>query len=239
MAEEKQKVGISRRDFLKDAGMVVGGATIGSMAFLSACKSTASSTITVTGPPVTTTLSKFIDPIDGTEWPTLAALQAHFAAAHPGLTLSDNVVALNVNGVNYNLWVKPSWPLAYVLREKIGLFGTKVACDMGQCGSCAILVDGVPMFSCLMLAIDAGGHNLMTVEGLSDDGVTLNALQQKFVTNDAYQCGYCTPGILMTATALLASTPQPTADQVRAALAGHVCFCGNSIRLVNTIVGGV
>jgi carbon-monoxide dehydrogenase small subunit len=110
---------------------------------------------------------------------------------------------------------------------------------MGQCGTCTILVDGVPMFACLMLAIDAGGHKLMTVEGLSDDGVTLNPLQQKIVNNDAYQCGYCTPGFLMAATALLASTPQPTADQLRAALAGHVCFCGNSIRLVNTLVGGV
>jgi len=79
----------------------------------------------------------------------------------------------------------------------------------------------------------------MTVEGLSDDTVTMNPLQAKIVANDAYQCGYCTPGFLMTTTALLASTPNPTADQLRAALAGHVCFCGNSIRLINTLTGGV
>jgi aerobic-type carbon monoxide dehydrogenase small subunit (CoxS/CutS family) len=238
MPQEENKAGISRRDFLKDAGLVVGGATVGSMAFLSACGKT--TTTTVAGPTVTTTstLSKFVDPIDGTEWPTLTDLQNHFNAAHPGLALSNNVITLNVNGVDYNLWVKPTWPLAYVLRDKLGFNGVKVGCDMGQCGSCTILVDGVPMFACLMLAIDSAGHKLMTVEGLSD-GVTLNPLQQKFVTNDAYQCGYCTPGILMTSTALLATTPKPTADQVRAALAGHICMCANWITVVNTLTGGV
>jgi carbon-monoxide dehydrogenase small subunit len=79
----------------------------------------------------------------------------------------------------------------------------------------------------------------MTVEGLSDDGVTLNPLQQKFATNSTFQCGYCTPGILMTATALLAANPKPTADQVRAALSGHICMCANWIRVVNTLTGGL
>jgi carbon-monoxide dehydrogenase small subunit len=239
MPEEGKKVGISRRDFLKDAGLVVGGATVGSMAFLSACSKSTTATATVTPPPVTTTLSQFVDPIDGSTWPTLSDLQAHFAAAHPGLALSDDVVTLNVNGTDYNLWVNPIWPLSYVLREKLGFFGVKVACDVGQCGSCTILVDGVPMFACLMLAIDSGGHKLMTVEGLSDDGVTLNPLQQKFATNSTFQCGYCTPGILMTATALLAANPKPTADQVRAALSGHICMCANWIRVVNTLTGGL
>ena len=179
MPEKEKNTGISRRDFLKDAGLIVGGATVGSMAFLSACSKTTTVTSTITGPPVTTTLSQFVDPIDASVWPTLAALQTHFAAAHPGLALSDDVVTLNVNGTDYNLWVNPIWPLSYVLREKLGFFGVKVGCDVGQCGSCTILVDGVPMFACLMLAIDSGGHKLVTVEGLSDDGVTLNPLQQK------------------------------------------------------------
>ena len=239
MPEEEKNKGISRRDFLKDAGLVVGGATVGSMAFLAACtNSTTTVTTTSAGPTITTNISKYVDPIDGSVWPTLADLQAHFSAAHPGLALSDDVLDLNVNGADYNVWVKPTWPLAFVLREKLGFLGVKVGCDMGQCGSCTILVDGVPMFACLMLAVDAGGHKLMTVEGLSD-GNTLNPLQQKFVANDAYQCGYCMPGILMASTAMLAATPKPTADQVRAALAGHICMCANWIRVVTTLTGGI
>lgn len=236
MSEEEKKVGVSRREFLKDAGLVVGGATVGSMAFLSACSKT--TTVTTASAQITTTVNQYVDPIDGSVWPTLAALQSHFAAAHPGLSLSDDVVTLNVNGTNYNLWVKPTWPLAYVLREKLGFFGVKVGCDLGQCGSCTILVDGTPMFACLMLAIDAGGHKLTTVEGLSD-GINLNPLQQKFVANDSFQCGFCTPGILMASTALLAANPKPTAAQVRAALGGHICMCANWIRVVTTLTGGL
>lgn len=240
MPDEVKKSGISRREFLKDAGLVVGGATVGSMTFLSSCGKTTTQTVTLPGTTVTTTqtVSKFIDPIDGTEWPTLDAMKAHFSATHPNAVLSDNLVILNVNKVDYGVYVNPTWPLTQVLREKLGLFGTKLACDMGQCGACTVLVDGVPMFSCLMLAIDAGGKKITTVEGLSD-GITLSPLQQKFVTNGVYQCGYCTPGILMTTTALLASNPKPTADDVREALAGHMCMCANWIRTVNTIAGGV
>jgi len=240
MPDEVKKAGISRREFLKDAGLVVGGATVGSMTFLSSCgkTTTVTNTATVTQPAVTTTLSKFIDPIDGTEWPTLDAMKAHFNAVHPGAVLSDNLTVLNVNGVDYGVYIKPTWPLAMVLREKLGFLGVKTGCDMGQCGTCTILVDGAPMYACLMMAIDSSGKKITTVEGLSD-GIKLSPLQQKFVDNDAYQCGYCTPGILIACQALITAKPKPTADDVREALAGHICMCANWIRVVNTVTGGV
>jgi len=236
--EEKKKSGLSRREFLKDAGLVVGGATIGSMAFLSACGGTTTETKTVTSPPVTTTISKFIDPIDGTEWPTLADLQAHFAAAHPFASLT-NLVTLNVNGLDYTLQVDDMDTLAFVLRDKMGLFGTKVACDYGQCGACTVLVDGVATFSCLTLAIEAGGgKKIQTIEGLSD-GITLSPIQKKFYDNDAFQCGYCTPGFIMAGQGLLNANAKPTADDARLAISGHICVCGNYKKVVDAITGGV
>jgi aerobic-type carbon monoxide dehydrogenase small subunit (CoxS/CutS family) len=239
MSEEK-KTGISRREFLKDAGLVVGGATVGSMTFISACKSTV--TETVTKPAVTTTsvqtVTKFIDPVDGTEWPTLEALKAHFNAVRPMAQLSSTFTTLNVNGTDYALQVDEMDTLIWVLREKLGLFGTKMGCDAGQCGTCTVLVDGVPMFACVLMANELAGKKILTVESLSD-GSNLSKLQQKFIDNDAFQCGFCTPGILMAATALLAVTPKPTADDVREALAGHICCCTNFSSVVSTITGGV
>ena len=240
--EEKTKKGVSRREFLKDAGLVVGGATIGSMAFLSACNgSTSTVTTTVTGQggtgTSTSTVSKYVDPIDGTEWPTLADLQAHFASAHPYAS-ATNLITLNINDVDYTLQVKDTDTLNGVLRDKLGLFGTKVGCDMGQCGSCTVLVDDVPTFSCLALAIEMTGKKVNTVEGLSD-GITLSPIQQKFYDADAFQCGYCTSGFIMAGQGLLKTNPTPTADDARMAISGHICVCGNVKKVVDAITGGV
>ena len=250
MSEEEKKTGLSRREFLKDAGLVMGGATIGSMAFLSACNGgsatatntvtntvTATTTVTATGSGSTGTTSKFIDPIDGTEWPTLADLQAHFAAAHPYAAAVD-LITLNINDVDYTLQVKDTDTLAVVLREKLGLFGTKVPCEMGQCGGCTVLVDDVPTFSCLALAIEMTGKKVTTIEGLSD-GVNLSPIQQKFYDADAFQCGYCTGGFIMAGQGLIKTNPTPTADDVRLAMSGHMCICGNYKKVVDAITGGV
>jgi aerobic carbon-monoxide dehydrogenase small subunit len=237
MSEEKRS-GISRREFLKDAGLVVGGATVGSMTFLSACSST--KTETVAGPTVTSTqtVSKYIDPIDGSEWASLDALKAHFNAVRPMAQISNTFTTLNVNGVDYGLQVDDMDTLIWVLREKLGLFGTKLGCDAGQCGACTVLVDGVPMFACVLMANELVGKKIQTVEGLSN-GATLNKLQQKFFDNEAFQCGFCTPGILMASTALLAANAKPTLDDVREALGGHVCCCTNFTKVITTVAGGV
>jgi aerobic-type carbon monoxide dehydrogenase small subunit (CoxS/CutS family) len=153
-------------------------------------------------------------------------------------TTPSDIVSLTVNDKDYKVQVQPHWPLSFVLRDRLGLFGTKVGCETGQCASCTVLADGVPVLSCLLLAMDAAGKKITTVEGLSD-GITLNPLQQKFYDQEAFQCGFCTPGILMASTALLASNPKPTIDDVREALGGHICACTNFTKVVNAVTGGV
>jgi len=242
MIEEKKKSGLSRRDFLKDAGLIVGGATVGTMTFLNACKSNAATTITttVTPPPVTTTVSSavtsYVDPVDGTTYSTVAALKAHFNAVHPNADAT--LVAFNVNGTGYAFQVKPYWSLSEVLREGLSLFGLKNGCMMGECGACTVLLDGVPTFSCLILAIEMEGRSVVTVEGLSNTGA-LSPVQQKFYDTEAVQCGFCTPGFIMAAQGLLSVNAKPTLADVRLALSGHVCMCGNLHRTVNALVGGL
>ncbi|RJO62339.1 MAG: (2Fe-2S)-binding protein [Dehalococcoidia bacterium] len=242
--EKKNSTGqISRREFLKDAGLVIGGATVASLPVLSACggggTTTVAKTVTTTLPGTTTTVtqSKFICPLDATEYPTLDALKAHFAAAHPGATLPP-YTKLNVNGVDYNLVIPGHWTLAWTLREQLGLFGTKIGCDMGQCGACTVLADGIPVFACIMLANEAQGKKILTIEGLSD-GIKLNPIQQKFFDIEAVQCGYCTAGFVMAAQGLLNAIPKPTEDDVRLGLSGHLCMCQNFKKSVAAVVGGV
>ena len=236
--EEKKKSGISRREFLKDAGLVVGGATVGSMTLLNACKSGGGTTVTVTAPPVTTTtnITSYVDPIDGTTWPTSAALKAHFNAVHPNADAT--LVAFNVNGVGYAFQVKPYWSLSEVLREGLNLFATKNGCMMGECGACTVLLDGVPAFSCMTLAIEMEGRSVTTVEGLSTGG-GLSPVQQKFYDGEVFQCGFCTPGFIMAAQGLFNVNPKPTLADVRLALSGHLCMCGNLHRTITALVGGL
>jgi carbon-monoxide dehydrogenase small subunit len=237
--ENEEKKGISRREFLKDAGLVVGGATVGSMAFLNSCKSSTAETVTVTSPPVTitaTAANKYVDPIDNTEHASAAALKAHFNAVHPNA--DTTLVTFTVNGVGRGFQVKPYWSLARVLRDNLGLFALKEGCNLGECGTCTVLVDGQAMLSCMLLAVEMEDKVVLTVEGLGPTGV-LAPLQKKFYELEAHQCGFCTPGFIMVAQGLLNVTPKPTLDQVRLALSGHVCMCGNMHRTVNAIVGGV
>ncbi len=221
----------------------MGGATIGSASLLAACGSdtttqtitnTTTTTSTVTS---TTTVTNYICPVDSQKFSSLADLQDHYSTEHAG-NQAENIVTLNVNGKAYALIVEPWWPLAYVLRDILGFYSIKLGCDMGNCGTCTIQVDGAPMFSCLMLAVDCDGMEITTLEAMSD-GINLDPVQQAFYDYDAYQCGYCTPGLIMAAEALIKKNPKPTAEEVQEAFSGHLCFCANMTKQVECLVGGV
>ena len=140
-------------------------------------------------------------------------------------------VALNVNGDVLKLHLEPRVTLLDALRNYSSLTGAKEGCDRGTCGACTVLSDGKPVYSCMTLAIEAQGHAITTVEGLAKNGQLTN-VQHAFLEKDALMCGYCTPGFLMSVTALLNQNPRPTADEVRHACAGNVCRCGTHPRIL-------
>jgi len=134
-------------------------------------------------------------------------------------------IDLLVNGQPHRLTVESRWSLLFVLREKLGLAGTKVGCERGECGACTVLIDGVPRYSCMTLAVEAQGSQIVTIEGLMS-GEELGPVQQAFVAHDALQCGYCTPGQIMSAEGLLRRNSNPTADEIRMGMSGNLCRCG-------------
>ncbi|MBW7851339.1 MAG: (2Fe-2S)-binding protein [Rhodospirillales bacterium] len=137
---------------------------------------------------------------------------------------NSRLIALCVNGEWHEVTVKPRHMLVEVLREMIGLTGTKDGCEQGTCGACTVLLDERPVLSCMTLAADCDGRQLRTVEGLAE-GEKLSVLQQAFLDQGAVQCGFCTPGMLLSATALLERTPKPTTDEIKKALEGNLCRC--------------
>ena len=136
-----------------------------------------------------------------------------------------SVVTLVLNGREWSGSAPEGATLAEVLREQVGLTGTKIACAEGTCGACTVLVDGRAVLSCILLATQAEGSTVTTIEGLGDEGA-LSVLQRAFVEEDALQCGFCTAGQVVSATALLAEVPRPTREQVRHAMSGNLCRCG-------------
>ena len=144
-------------------------------------------------------------------------------------------IQLQVNGRATEIEVEDRWTVAELLRDHLDLTGTKIGCDRGECGACTVLLDGAPIYSCSYLAVWTAGRAIETVEGLATAG-GLHPLQQAFIAHDAPQCGFCTSGQLMTAAALLAENPAPSADQVRTALTGNLCRCSNYNRYVEAVV---
>ena len=143
-------------------------------------------------------------------------------------------ITLNVNGTDHQIEVDHRWTLLRVLRDVLGLTGAKRGCDRGECGACTVLVDGDPVCSCSMLALQVGGRQVRTVEGLGDAN-SLNVLQEAFLAEDGGQCGFCTPGFIMSATALLESNTDPTEDEIRAALVGNICRCTAYGRIIESV----
>ena len=134
-------------------------------------------------------------------------------------------IELSVNGGDYRLLVEPRWSLLFVLREKLGLTGTKVGCERGECGACTVLIDDVPRYSCMTLAAEAQGSRITTLEGLMH-GEELGLVQQAFLEKDAFQCGYCTPGQIMAVEGLLIANPEPSPEEIRRGVSGNLCRCG-------------
>jgi aerobic-type carbon monoxide dehydrogenase small subunit (CoxS/CutS family) len=144
-------------------------------------------------------------------------------------------ISLTVNGVSYGVDVEDRWTLVELLRDQLDLTGTKIGCDRSECGACTVLMDGKPVYACCQLAVWADGADVQTVEGLAHNG-RLSPLQQAFIDHNAPQCGFCTPGQLMTATALLNTVPRPDAAQVQQALVGNLCRCSNYNAIVEAVV---
>ena len=146
------------------------------------------------------------------------------AQTHIEPTVRSRIIELSVNGERHEIVVKPRDTLVEVLREKIGLTGTKEGCEQGACGVCTVLLDGRPVLGCLTLAVECDGRSVRTVEGLAQ-GDQLSPIQQAFLDQGAVQCGYCTAGMLMSATALLEHNPKPSVPEIKKALEGNICRC--------------
>jgi aerobic-type carbon monoxide dehydrogenase small subunit (CoxS/CutS family) len=143
-------------------------------------------------------------------------------------------LTMTLNGQEVTLEIEPSDLLAYVLRDRLGLTGTKIGCDEGECGACTVILDGQAVDSCLLPAMKADGCEVVTVEGLAKGG-ELDPLQQAFIDKGAVQCGYCTPGLLMSARALLDENPHPSEQEVKDAIAGNLCRCTGYLKIVEAI----
>ena len=143
-------------------------------------------------------------------------------------------IAIEVNGQTHDLEIDTRWTLLHVLREELGLTGAKRGCDRGECGACTVLLDDIPVNACMTLAATVSGRRIRTVEGLSSPD-SLHPIQQAFLDNDGGQCGFCTPGFLMSATALLEDNSSPTDDDIRSALAGNICRCNAYGRIIESV----
>jgi len=157
-------------------------------------------------------------------------------------TMTMHTITLTVNGFKEYLHVPSNMTLLQMLREELALTGTKNGCEAGECGACTVLVDGEPVNSCMMLAVEADGREVITVEGLALEGLRpepvegqLSPLQQALVAHNAVQCGFCTPGVLISAHALLERNPQPTEHEIREALVGNLCRCTGYLRIVQAV----
>ncbi|QJT09374.1 (2Fe-2S)-binding protein [Oceanidesulfovibrio marinus] len=144
-------------------------------------------------------------------------------------------VSITINGRVYRLLVEPRWTLLYVMREQLGITGPKEGCGRGECGACSVLIDDVPRYSCLTLAVEASGKRVESTEGLLGPNEELGPVQEAFLEEDAYQCGYCTPGQVVAAEGLLRKNPQPSLEEIRIGMSGNLCRCGTYNHIFNAV----
>ena len=149
--------------------------------------------------------------------------------------MKREIANFKINGRPYEVLITPNMTLSELLREQLDLTGTKLGCGVGECGSCTVLIDGKPMLSCSSLAIAVRDKDILTIEGLSK-GTQLHTLQQAFINSGAIQCGFCTPGMIMTAKALLDENPNPTRQQVKEGLGGNLCRCTGYVKIIDAVM---
>jgi len=253
MSEETKKTPrtISRREFLRDAGIVVGGTAVSSAFFLSACGEEvevtktvtttapgATSTVTKTAADNTVTVTKYTCPVCNQEFDSLEALKAHFDSVHDAgseAIAKKKTITLTINKQEYEIAVETGWTLQDLIHDKLSIISPKDMCfGYGACGSCSVIVNGRPVLSCMMLACECNGVTIETAEGIANDGNP--QLIEAYSRNHAMQCGYCTPGFVVTAKALIDRKPKPTEDDIREALAGNICRCGDYVAHIKAIL---
>ncbi len=215
---KSEGAGLNRRNFLKSAGVAVAGGTLSAGLALTPGSAAAAE------PVVPSTLTNFRCPVCAKDFSTFDMLKGHFAQAHPGAVLPVTT-KLKVNGKDYEVLIEPHWTLQRTLQFKLGLTGAKQMCDRGVCGSCSVIIDGRVVLSCSTLAVECEGKSIETVEGIAANAKWKNLIQS-YCKWDAMQCGYCTPGFVVSAKALLEKNPNPSESDCKQALAGNICCCG-------------
>ncbi len=160
----------------------------------------------------------------------------YLANAQNGAGTAERLINLNINGRTRPVDVMPSETLAYTLRYKLDLTGTKIGCNRGECGACTVLIDGVANYACSVLTHNVKDKAVVCIEGIKSADGTLHAVQQAFIDENSPQCGFCTPGQVMSAVALLSSNPRPTREEVRAGLSGNLCRCGAYEHYINGVL---
>jgi aerobic-type carbon monoxide dehydrogenase small subunit (CoxS/CutS family) len=220
--------------------LAVGGATVGSIAILSACVSPKTETVTntitktVTGSGSTTTITTTGAPgVTKTVSITTSSPSVTVTKVAETVAIPTNTINLTINGKTYEQYIEPEWTLQFVLNDRMGLTGTKEWCDQGACGSCTVNVDGRPILACMTLAISCEGKKIETVEGIAEAS---HPLIQAYAANHCMQCGYCTPGFVVTAKALLDKNNNPSEDQIRSALSGNICRCSTYPKHAKAII---
>ena len=171
------------------------------------------------------TSPSYVCPYCATRCDTFDVLKSHVLEQHKAQPLPppEGLIRLTLNGQKYRVHVEPEWTLYHLIHERIGLTGTKMFCDRGACSSCTVIMEGRPILSCMTLAIECDGKTVETIEGIESKK---HPLIEAYVRNHAMQCGYCTPGFVVTAKALLDEKPDPTEEEIRDALGGNLCRCG-------------